>query len=83
MVNGTLSDVPPEALTVCKKLKRLDLHGNNITELRKNQFKGLRDLELLDISFNSIKKIDASHLSDLKKLIWLNASHNEISEIIR
>lgn len=52
-------------------------------ELKRNQFKGLRDVEVLDLSFNIIPKIDSSHLADLTKLGWLNASHNNLKELTR
>lgn len=68
---------------IFRKLKTLDLHGNQLKELKRNQFKGLRDVEVLDLSFNSIPKIDSSHLADLTKLGWLNASHNNLKELTR
>ncbi|XP_076653280.1 insulin like growth factor binding protein acid labile subunit convoluted [Halictus rubicundus] len=81
--NGTLSSLPVEALTPLKKLKRLDLHGNEIKELKRNQFKGLRDTEYLDLSHNLINKLDGSHLADLTKMGWCNMSHNAISDLKR
>lgn len=82
-ITGTLSSLPPEALTPLKKLKTLDLHGNQIKELKRNQFKGLKDTEVLDLSHNLIDKIDPTHLGDLTKLGWCNLSHNAISELKR
>lgn len=61
----------------------LDLHNNNLTVLKKNQFKGLRETEVVDLSFNKLKKIDTSHLGDFTKLTTFNASHNELTEISR
>ncbi|XP_039306164.1 insulin-like growth factor-binding protein complex acid labile subunit isoform X2 [Solenopsis invicta] len=81
--NGTLSSLPVEALTPLKKLKALDLHGNKIKDLKRNQFKGLRDTEFLDISHNLIDKLDASHLADLVKMGWCNMSHNAIADLKR
>jgi Leucine-rich repeat (LRR) protein len=83
LTNGNLSDLSPETLANCKKLKRLDLHGNQFTALKRNQFKGLRDVELLDLSHNQIAKIDPTHLGDLTKMSWCNLSHNAISDITR
>ncbi|KAK2589000.1 hypothetical protein KPH14_001849 [Odynerus spinipes] len=80
---GTISSLPVEALQPLKKLKTLDFHGNQIKELKRNQFKGLRDTEFLDLSHNVIDKLDASHLADLTKLGWCNFSHNAISELKR
>lgn len=81
--NGNLSAPPIESLQPLRKLKTLDLHGNQIGELKRNQFKGLRDVEIVDLSHNLITKIDASHISDLTKLSFLNISHNSINEITR
>ena len=61
----------------------LDLHGNRIPELKRNQFKGLRDVEILDLSYNGIRKVDSSHLADLTKLSFFNVSHNNITELTR
>ncbi|CAK9833600.1 Protein artichoke [Anthophora retusa] len=80
---GTLSSLPVEALTPLKKLKRLDLHDNEIKELKRNQFKGLRDTEYVDLSHNLISKLDGSHLADLTKMGWCNLSHNAISDLKR
>lgn len=66
-----------------KKLKTLDLHGNKIKDLKRNQFKGLRDTEFLDLSYNSIDKLDPSHLADLTKMGWCNMSHNAIVDLKR
>ncbi|XP_076240875.1 insulin like growth factor binding protein acid labile subunit convoluted [Calliopsis andreniformis] len=81
--NGTLTSLPVEALANLKKLKRLDLHDNEIKELKRNQFKGLRDTEYLDLSHNLISKLDGSHLADLTKMGWCNMSHNAISDLKR
>lgn len=41
-----------------KKLQVLDLHGNRLVNLKRNQFKGLREATVLDIrSVNINKKI--------------------------
>lgn len=83
IANGNLTTPPPESLQPLRKLKSLDLHGNQIKDLKRNQFKGLRDVEVLDLSYNVIPKVDASHLADLTKLGWLNVSHNSLTEITR
>ncbi|XP_055589039.1 toll-like receptor 13, partial [Uranotaenia lowii] len=66
-----------------KKIKTLDIHGNQLVSLKKGQFKGLREAEILDLSFNNITKLDASHVSDLTKMTWINVSHNALTEITR
>ncbi|XP_059062501.1 toll-like receptor 7 [Achroia grisella] len=81
--NGLISDLPVESFQNLKKLKTLDLHGNRLATLKRNQFKGLRDTEVLDISHNNITKLDGSHIGDLTKLGWCNASYNMIGDIPR
>lgn len=66
-----------------RKLKTLDLHGNKLSALKKNQFKNLRDVEILDISYNNITKLDSSHIADLTKMGWCNVSHNALNELTR
>ncbi|XP_073964732.1 insulin like growth factor binding protein acid labile subunit convoluted [Choristoneura fumiferana] len=83
IANGLLNDIPVEAFQTLKKLKTLDLHGNRLATLKRNQFKGLRDTEVLDISYNNITKLDGSHIGDLTKLGWCNVSHNLIGDIPR
>lgn len=83
ITNGNLSGLPADIFAGVKKLKTLDLHGNLIKELKRNQFKGLRDLEVLDLSFNNLTKVDASHMADLNKLGWFNVSNNAIKELTR
>lgn len=61
----------------------LDLHGNQLETLKKNQFKNLRSVEVLDISYNNLKKLEAQHIADMTKLGWCNASHNALTEISR
>lgn len=80
---GTLTSLPVEALASLKKLKKLDLHGNEIKELKRNQFKGLRDTEYVDLSHNLIRNLDGSHLADLTKMGWCNMSHNAIADLKR
>uniref|UniRef100_A0A8D9ETU5 Insulin-like growth factor-binding protein complex acid labile subunit n=1 Tax=Cacopsylla melanoneura TaxID=428564 RepID=A0A8D9ETU5_9HEMI len=83
IINGKLSPFTNVVFTPLKKLKHLDLHGNNITDLKKNQFKGMKNIDFLDLSFNGIKKIDGSHIGDLSNLGWLNISHNAIEDLGR
>ncbi|KAI8126994.1 hypothetical protein FF38_08671 [Lucilia cuprina] len=83
ITNGPLSDVPIEVFQPLRKLKTLDLHGNAIENLKRNQFKNLRELEVLDISFNKIKKLEAQHIADLTKMGWCNVSHNALTELSR
>lgn len=81
--NGNLTTFNFDSLHTLRRLRTLDLHGNQVKELKRNQFKGLRDVEVLDISHNNIAKVDSSHLVDLSKMGWCNVSHNELKELTR
>lgn len=83
ITNGNISEIGANTFQQVKKLKVIDLHGNQIVVLKKNQFRGLRDAEVLDISYNNIAKLDSSHIADLTKLTFCNASHNKLSELSR
>lgn len=83
LANGELVELSPDVLGVCKNLKRIDLHGNKLTTLQRNQFKGLRNVDFLDISHNNFVKIEAPMIADLLKLTWLNASNNAIKDVAR
>lgn len=83
VTNGNVTELGANAFQHLKKVKVIDLHGNQIEVLKKNQFRGLRDAEVLDISYNNIVKLDSSHIADLTKLTYCNASHNKLSELTR
>ncbi|XP_026815822.1 chaoptin-like [Rhopalosiphum maidis] len=83
ITNGKLTSLSPDSLGPCKKLKYLDLQGNELGTLQKNQFKGLRDLETLDISNNNISKIESSHFGDLTKLVSINLANNSLPSVTR
>ncbi|XP_059226145.1 protein artichoke [Stomoxys calcitrans] len=83
LINGPLNDVPIETFQPLRKLKTLDLHSNQLENLKRNQFKNLRELEVLDISFNKIKKLEGQHIADLTKLGWCNVSNNALTELAR
>jgi Leucine-rich repeat (LRR) protein len=83
VTNGNVTELGASTFQHLKKVKFIDLHGNHISALKKNQFRGLRDAEVLDISFNDIVKLDSTHIADLTKLSSCNASHNKLSELSR
>lgn len=62
MSNGNITDLEIETFQTLRKLKTLDLHGNQIALLKRNQFKNLRELEVLDLSHNRIGKLDSSKI---------------------
>ncbi|XP_039433042.1 chaoptin-like [Culex pipiens pallens] len=83
LVNGLLSDMGQDIFMAFKKIRTLDLSGNQLVTLKKGQFKGLRETEILDLAYNNLTKLDASHVSDLTKMTWINVSHNALAEITR
>lgn len=83
ITNADVTEVGLNGLQHLKKLKLLDLHGNKIDALKKNQFRGLRDVEFLDLSHNNLAKLDSPHIADLTKLAIFNASHNKFNELSR
>ncbi|XP_058122260.1 toll-like receptor 7 [Anopheles ziemanni] len=82
-VNGPLGELGPDIFGGLKKVKTLDLHGNQLMSLKKGQFKGMREVEVLDLSYNNLTKLDATHVSDLTKMTWCNVSNNALTEITR
>uniref|UniRef100_A0A182NUG8 LRRCT domain-containing protein n=1 Tax=Anopheles dirus TaxID=7168 RepID=A0A182NUG8_9DIPT len=83
LVNGALGELAADIFGSLKKVKTLDLHGNQLMTLKKGQFKGMREVEILDLSYNNLTKLDASHVSDLTKMTWCNVSNNALTEITR
>ncbi|XP_061510197.1 toll-like receptor 6 [Anopheles gambiae] len=83
LVNGPLTELAADIFGSLKKVKTLDLHGNQLGTLKKGQFKGMREVEILDLSFNNLTKLDATHVSDLTKMTWCNVSNNALTEITR
>jgi len=49
ITNGNITELLIESFQPLRKLKTLDLHGNQLNVLKKGQFKGLRDVEVLDL----------------------------------
>ncbi|XP_049538481.1 protein artichoke [Anopheles darlingi] len=82
-INGPLGELGQDVFSNMKKVKTLDLHGNQLTALKKGQFKGMREVEVLDLSYNNLTKLDATHVSDLTKMTWCNVSNNALTEITR
>ncbi|KAF4522691.1 hypothetical protein B566_EDAN012708 [Ephemera danica] len=83
LTDGLLKDIAPDTFAAAKKLKKLDLHGNALSEIKRGAFRGLRDLEIIDLSHNQLAKVDAAALADLPKLSYFNLSHNALTEIPR
>ncbi|XP_030755587.1 adhesion G protein-coupled receptor A3 isoform X2 [Sitophilus oryzae] len=62
-------------------LQKLNLSGNQLTELQEHQFREVPHLRRLDLSENSIKHIDIKSFEGLKHLERLKLNHNELTSI--
>ncbi|KAM6286872.1 leucine-rich repeat-containing G-protein coupled receptor 5 isoform 3-T3 [Spheniscus humboldti] len=72
-----LEDLP--CLTACKKLQKIDLHHNEIGEIKADTFWQLAALRSLDLAWNKIKIIHPNAFSSLPSLIKLDVSSNLLS----
>ncbi|XP_056372353.1 leucine-rich repeat-containing G-protein coupled receptor 5 isoform X2 [Oenanthe melanoleuca] len=64
-----LEDLP--CFTACKKLQKIDLHHNEIAEIKADTFRQLAALRSLDLAWNKIKIIHPNAFSSLPSLIKL------------
>ncbi|NWR13652.1 LGR5 protein, partial [Emberiza fucata] len=72
-----LEDLP--CFTACKKLQKIDLHHNEIAEIKADTFRQLAALRSLDLAWNKIKTIHPNAFSSLPSLIKLDVSSNLLS----
>uniref|UniRef100_A0A8C3C0G0 Leucine rich repeat containing G protein-coupled receptor 5 n=1 Tax=Cairina moschata TaxID=8855 RepID=A0A8C3C0G0_CAIMO len=72
-----LEDLP--CFTACKKLQKIDLHHNEIDEIKADTFRQLAALRSLDLAWNKIKIIHPNAFSSLPSLIKLDVSSNLLS----
>ncbi|XP_075602873.1 leucine-rich repeat-containing G-protein coupled receptor 5 isoform X2 [Balearica regulorum gibbericeps] len=72
-----LEDLP--CFTACKKLQKIDLHHNEISEIKADTFRQLAALRSLDLAWNKIKIIHPNAFSSLPSLIKLDVSSNLLS----
>ncbi|XP_072779180.1 leucine-rich repeat-containing G-protein coupled receptor 5 isoform X3 [Taeniopygia guttata] len=64
-----LEELP--CFTACKKLQKIDLHHNEIAEIKADTFRQLAALRSLDLAWNKIKTIHPNAFSSLPSLIKL------------
>ncbi|KAM7177827.1 leucine-rich repeat-containing G-protein coupled receptor 5 isoform 1-T1 [Macrochelys suwanniensis] len=72
-----LEDLP--CFTACKKLQKIDLHHNEIYEIKADTFQQLVALRSLDLAWNKIAVIHPNAFSSLPSLIKLDLSSNLLS----
>ncbi|KAG9346148.1 hypothetical protein JZ751_007966 [Albula glossodonta] len=78
--NG-IKSVPPGAFSPYKKLRRMVLYGNKITELPKGVFDGLTSLQLLLLNANKIHCVRGNAFQDLQNLSLLSLYDNKIQTL--
>ena len=62
-------------------LHGLFLHGNNLTEVSRDAFRGLHWLARLDLSHNAIERVDARAFRPLRNLLHLDLSFNRLTSL--
>uniref|UniRef100_A0A8C8S2E3 Leucine rich repeat containing G protein-coupled receptor 5 n=1 Tax=Pelusios castaneus TaxID=367368 RepID=A0A8C8S2E3_9SAUR len=72
-----LEDLP--CFSACKKLQKIDLHHNEIYEIKADTFQQLVALRSLDLAWNKIVIIHPNAFSSLPSLIKLDLSSNLLS----
>ena len=77
--NNSIVNIEKEAFSHLPELTELWLHGNNLTQIRRGMFEGLKSLEKLTLNNNYISSIDDGsfeHIVQCTKL-WLH--YNKLS----
>ncbi|XP_056614638.1 slit homolog 1b isoform X1 [Triplophysa dalaica] len=64
-----------------KNTERLDLNGNNLTHIGKDDFTGLKHMRIINLMDNQIVTIDKGAFSDLKELDRLRLNRNRLQQI--
>ncbi|XP_038161126.1 leucine-rich repeat-containing G-protein coupled receptor 5-like [Cyprinodon tularosa] len=65
----------------CESLQKIDLHHNEIEELRENTFTGLMSLRSLDLSWNRLSSVEPNSFFALTALSKLDLSSNQLSSL--
>ncbi|XP_041833471.1 leucine-rich repeat-containing G-protein coupled receptor 5-like isoform X2 [Melanotaenia boesemani] len=62
----------------CESIQKIDLHHNEIEELKENTFTGLMSLRSLDLSWNRLSSVKPNSFSALPALSKLDLSSNQL-----
>ncbi|MEQ2242158.1 hypothetical protein ILYODFUR_032946, partial [Ilyodon furcidens] len=65
----------------CESIQKIDLHHNEIEELRENTFTGLMTLRSLDLSWNRVSSVKPNSFFGLTALSKLDLSSNQLSSL--
>lgn len=79
--NSLSPSLPKSAFKGLKKLKLLDLSGNNLTTLDRSDFLELNTLMTLNLSQNSLTKLPSSIFARTAQLVHLDLSYNLFKEV--
>ncbi|XP_070212275.1 protein slit-like isoform X2 [Littorina saxatilis] len=66
---------------ISKTAKRIDLQGNNLTVIRRNDFEGFTNLHTLHLQHNQIHTIEKGALDDLTDMVRIRVDRNQIDTI--
>ncbi|XP_053505953.1 leucine-rich repeat-containing G-protein coupled receptor 5-like isoform X2 [Ictalurus furcatus] len=69
------------SLQGCKKIQKIDLHHNQIHELRADTFRGLPLLKSLGLAWNKLCSVDPLSFSELPALTKLDLTSNHLSSL--
>ncbi|XP_014841638.1 PREDICTED: leucine-rich repeat-containing G-protein coupled receptor 5 [Poecilia mexicana] len=69
------------SFTGCESIQKIDLHHNEIEELRENTFTGLMTLRSLDLSWNRLSSVKPNSFFALTSLSKLDLSSNQLSSL--
>ncbi|ELW49313.1 Slit like protein 1 protein [Tupaia chinensis] len=61
-----------------RNTERLELNGNNITRIHKNDFAGLKQLRVLQLMENQIAAVERGAFDDMKELERLRLNRNQL-----
>ncbi|MEE6486147.1 hypothetical protein FKM82_014524 [Ascaphus truei] len=61
-----------------RNTERLELNGNNITRISKNDFSGLKQLRVLQLMENHINSVERGVFDDMKELERLRLNRNQL-----
>ncbi|XP_068995537.1 leucine-rich repeat-containing G-protein coupled receptor 5-like isoform X1 [Embiotoca jacksoni] len=68
-------------LSGCESIQKIDLHHNELEELKENTFAGLMSLRSVDLSWNRLSSVKPNSFSSLPALTKLDLSSNRLSSL--
>ncbi|XP_044155709.1 slit homolog 1 protein-like, partial [Bufo gargarizans] len=64
-----------------RSTERLELNGNNISRIMKNDFSGLKQLRVLQLMENQISSVERGAFDDMKELERLRLNRNQLQAL--